>query len=92
MFPKKRKHKRDMITGTCRVESPQGMWSCEGRVINISEGGMGIDIERVPGFNEEILVYMRDAGGRELSKRGVVAWFINKTPPEEGAMLGVKFT
>ena len=91
MFSKHRKHKREVIARDCAVESYLEKRPIHGTVTNISEGGAGLDLEKVPRPDEEIIVHMRDMDGREIARKGVVIWFIQKTPPEKGAVVGVKF-
>lgn len=91
MFQKRRKHKRESVIKACRVESSSGKWSCDGRVLNVSEGGIGLDIEMVTYPKDQVVVYMTGDDGKELIRTGLVAWFISKTPPEEGATIGLKF-
>jgi len=53
---------------------------------------VGLDIDEIPDTKDEIVLYMTDEKGREMKKKAVIVWFIRKTPPEIGAMVGVKFT
>ncbi len=70
---------------------PLGEWSSNGSVINISEGGAGVELERLPTTKDEVILYMTDTDGKEIEKRARVAWFINKTPPDPGATVGLNF-
>ena len=86
----RRKHKREKIS-ECFVECSSGRWNCNGQTLDISEGGMRVEMEEVPDMNEEIELFMRCESGRQLNKRAVVVWFIKKVPPEVGSLVGLKF-
>jgi len=92
MIFNRRKATRETISRECRVDCPKGNWSCSGKVLNMSQGGVGLDIDEIPDTKDEIVLYMTDEKGREMKKKAVIVWFIRKTPPEIGAMVGVKFT
>ena len=87
----KRKQNRETVSGECRVVCPSGDWSSDGRVINISEGGAGVELEQLPTTKDEVILYMTDKAGKEIVKNARVAWFINKTPPDPGATVGLNF-
>ncbi len=46
------------------------------RVIDISEGGLKIDIEAPLEMNQEIELLMEDDGGRPVNRRAAVVWFV----------------
>ena len=87
----KRKQKRETVSKECRVVCPSGDWSSNGVVVNISEGGAGVELEQLPTTKDEVILYMTDKGGKEIIKNAKVAWFINKTPPDPGATVGLNF-
>ena len=91
MFGKRRTQARETVTRECRVECPSSQWSCRGTITNISEGGAGIVLDETPPTRGEIVVSMADTGGRTLNRKGKVMWFIDRTPPETGTTIGVKF-
>ncbi|MBN2124444.1 MAG: PilZ domain-containing protein [Deltaproteobacteria bacterium] len=91
MFGKRRSHAREAVTRDCTIECPSSQWSCRGMITNISEGGAGLVLEETPPTRNEIVLSMLDERGRELTRKGRVMWFINRTPPEEGATIGLKF-
>ena len=70
---------------------PLGKWSSNGTVLNISEGGAGVELEQLPTTKDEVILFMTVKGGREITKNARVAWFINKTPPDPGATVGLNF-
>lgn len=90
MFFSRRKHEREKVTD-CTFECSSEDWSCNGYVVNLSDGGMKVDLEDVPVMNREIEIFMACESGKKLNKRAVVAWFIEKTKPETGAVAGLKF-
>ena len=76
----KRKQKRETVSKECRVVCHSGGWSSNGVVVNISEGGAGVELEQLPTTKDEVILYMTDKkGGKEIIKKARVAWFINKT-------------
>jgi hypothetical protein len=87
----KRKQKRESVVKECRVVCPLGNWSSDGAVVNISEGGAGVELEKLPTTKDEVILYMTDIAGKEIIKNARVAWFINKTPPDPGATVGLNF-
>ena len=87
----KRKQKRESVAKECRVVCPLGKWSSDGMVLNISEVGAGVELEQLPTNKDEVILYMTDKTGQEIVKNARVAWFINKTPPDPGATVGLNF-
>jgi len=49
------------------------------RVIDISEGGLKIDIEEPLKMNQEIELVMEDDGGGSVVRKAVVVWFVWET-------------
>lgn len=49
------------------------------RVIDISEGGLKIDIEEPLKMNQEIELVIEDDGGRSVVRKAVVVWFVWET-------------
>jgi hypothetical protein len=74
----------------CSVECPSEQWSCSGRVRDVSDGGMGVQVLAEPGMKEEINLYMLDEEGQELVRRGVVAWSRKQAFPRVGAVVGLR--
>jgi hypothetical protein len=90
MFFNRRKHERALVkdyTVTC--DSRSGSYA--GQVMDISEGGMRVEMERVPAMHEKIILHMTDDNGLESTRKAVVVWFIVKTPPDVGAIVGIQF-
>ena len=48
------------------------------KVIDISEGGLKIDIEEPLMMNQEIELSMEDDGGKSVNRKAVVVWFVWK--------------
>jgi len=90
MFLNRRKHERIAVK-ECIVEGYSMRWTCNGQVMDISDGGMRIDLDGVPEMHEEVQLYMTCVNGRELTRKAIVVWFIKKIPPEVGAMVGLQF-
>jgi hypothetical protein len=90
MFFNRRKHEREVVKD-CEVDFMTNRWNCRGQVLDISDGGMRVDIDMVPEMHEEVQVSATLQGGRKLNKRAVVVWFLKKIPPETGAMVGLKY-
>ncbi|MFH1487878.1 MAG: PilZ domain-containing protein [Pseudomonadota bacterium] len=91
MFFKNRKHSRESVSGECRVESVSGNWAGKGRVLNISDSGMGLELDEELQTREKLTLYMTGDSGEEMQKKAVIAWYINKIPPDKGTTLGLKF-
>lgn len=91
MFSDKRKHKRKNVLKYCAVECPSGKWSCKGKVRDISQGGMGVEILKIPDIKDKITLYMLGEDGGELIKKGIVAWFKRIPSPRVGSMMGLQF-
>ena len=90
MIFNRRKHERIPVVD-CMVQCSFGKRACTGQVLNLSEGGMRVDMEEVPAMHAEVSLSMTCENGRELNRKAVVVWFIKKVPPEVGAMVGLKF-
>ena len=90
MFFNRRKHERSTVEGQV-VTCTSGRGSSAGRVMDVSEGGMRVDMDRVPAMHEEIQVHMTRDDGHESTRKAVVIWFIEKTPPGGGAIAGLQF-
>jgi len=87
----KRKQKRETVSRECRLVCPLGKWSTTGTVINISEGGVGLEVQQLPTTKDEVILFITDENGKEISKKAIVAWFIHKIPPDPGATVGLNF-
>lgn len=90
MIFNRRKHERIPVVD-CTVRCSSGNWACTGQVVNLSEGGMRVDMEEVPAMHAELDLSMTCESGRRLNRKAVVVWFIKKVPPEVGAMVGLQF-
>ena len=86
MFRRRRKHEREKVTD-CHVNCLSSKWSCESEALDISEGGMRLDMEEVPAIGDEIELHMTCESGRALNRKAVVVWFIKKSPPQIGSMV-----
>jgi len=91
MFFKNRKHPREAVSRECRVEGLSGTWAGKGKVLNISENGMGLELDEELQSKEKLRLYMTDESGEEMEKKAVIVWYINKIPPDKGTTLGLKF-
>ncbi|MFH1489239.1 MAG: PilZ domain-containing protein [Pseudomonadota bacterium] len=90
MIFKRRKFERETVTD-CTVEFVTSRWKSYGEVLDISEAGMRVYIDRTPEMHEAVQLNMTCGSGRSLNKKAIVIWFIKKVPPEVGAMVGMKF-
>ena len=66
-------------------------WSGNAKVLDISEGGMRIDIEESADLYEEVTLDMIFEDGGQLSRSANIIWYVEKTAPQKGAILGLKF-
>ena len=91
----KRKHFRDSVDHFCTLSKPSGKWSMICKVTNLSEVGIGIDIEgdveALPVLNSEVIIQLEDNELGNIGKRAVVIWTILRPPPETGAKMGLEF-
>ncbi len=87
----RRKQERRIFINSCSAECPTQKWSCSGKTKDISEGGMCLDILKVPQKKDQLNVFMLDIKGRELIKKGLVSWLKENSYPEIGATLGLQF-
>lgn len=90
MIFNRRTHEREVVTDCAIVFSTAG-WKSYGYVQDISEGGMKVDIEEVPNMHEEVTISMTCDTGKKLDRKAMVIWLIKKTPPEVGALVGLKY-
>ena len=90
MIFNRRKNKRKIVKGAT-VECDSKHFSCDGKVLNISDGGIALDIAGVPTGHEEFDLKIRYKNGKKLKKKAVVVWFIRKNAPDVGATVGMKF-
>ena len=91
----RRKHIRDNADNFCTLSKPSGRWSIICRVTNLSEVGVGIDIEEdveaLPILNSEVIIQFEDNELGNIGKRAVVIWTVLRPPPETGAKMGLEF-
>jgi len=90
MIFNRRKHKRKNIE-SAKVECDSKHLSCEGKILNISDVGVALDIAGVPTGHEEFNLTIRYKNGKKLKQKAVVVWFIRKNAPDVGATVGMKF-
>ena len=90
MIFNRRKHKRKKIEGAT-VECESKHLSCVGTVLNVSDGGIALDIAGVPAGHEEFDLKITCKNGKKLKQKAVVIWFIRKNAPDVGATVGMKF-
>lgn len=87
----KRKFEREIVKD-CVVDCSSSGWTCSGQTVDLSEGGMRLEMEIIPNIHEKVELYMNCESGRQLNKKAIVVWFIKKERPEEGAIVGLKFS
>lgn len=87
----RRKQQRETVSTECKVVCPVGKWSTNGTILNISEGGVGLELEQLPTTKDEVILFMTDEKGKEITRKANIAWFIYKTPPDSGATVGLNF-
>ncbi len=87
----RRKHERKIFINTCSIECTTQKWSCSGKTKDISEGGMCVDILKVPKKKDQINVFLLDIKKHEFIKKGLVSWCKEHSYPEVGATLGLQF-
>jgi hypothetical protein len=59
--------------------------------MDISEGGMGLEMLKVPKVKDEMMLYMIEERERPSIRKAVVAWVKERTPPEVRALVGLQF-
>lgn len=91
MIFNRRKHPRKVSEKFCTVSALSGRWTCIGKLVNISESGIQIDIDEEPAVKSELLVQLEENEG-ELIKKAIVIWMIKKPSPEKGVTVGLEFT
>lgn len=91
MFVNRRKYEREPVAQYCSVECSSEGWCCGGKIKDISEGGMRIEMLKVPGVRAEMVLYRIDEGERQSVRKAVVAWVRERTAPEVRAMVGLQF-
>lgn len=89
---KQRKYKREKLEN-CEARLSTAEWSGIAQVIDISEGGMKIDIQETPyiKMHEEARLNVTLTSGQKLDKQAVVVWYMEKMTPETGSIIGLKF-
>ncbi|MFC1821385.1 PilZ domain-containing protein [Thermodesulfobacteriota bacterium] len=82
----KRKNAKDAT-----VECESRHLSCVGKILNISDGGIALDIAGVPTGHEEFDLTIKFKNGKKLKQKAVVVWFIRKNAPDIGATVGMRY-
>ena len=90
MISQRREQIREPISD-CEVHVSSWQWTKKAKVLDISEGGMKIDIEESADLYEEVTLNMICEDGRKLSRDAIVIWLIDKVTPQKGAFIGLKF-
>ena len=91
MSGERRKHRREQLSRYCSVECPSEQWSCSGRIRDVSDGGMRLQVLAEPRMADAVNLYMLDDEGQELVRQGVVAWSRKQAFPRVGAVVGLRF-
>ncbi|MBN1106972.1 MAG: PilZ domain-containing protein [Deltaproteobacteria bacterium] len=92
MSADRRKHERKPVEPLyCSVESLSGGWCCGGKIKDMSEGGMGLEMLKVPTLRDEMVLYMIEEGGTQSVKKAFVAWARQKAPPGVSTLVGLQF-
>jgi c-di-GMP-binding flagellar brake protein YcgR len=91
MSANRRKHEREPVLRYCAIECSLQRWSCRGKIRDISDGGIGVEVLKAPDIRDEIKLYMFDEKGRQLVKDAVVAWCSKNAAPGLGSMVGLQF-
>ena len=95
MFINRRKYERNAVERYCTLSLASGRGSFMCRVTNISESGMGVDMEEnikdLPELNSEVVVQMDDEEFGSSTKKAVVIWLIEKGSHKPGATAGLEF-
>jgi hypothetical protein len=87
----RRKYKRRKSLRPCSVECLRRKWSCSGYVLNISKGGVGLDVLKACRVADELSFSMVDRRGKEFSRKGVVVWARKRPFPDSGSLVGLRF-
>jgi hypothetical protein len=87
----RRTHEREAVAQYCSVECSAEGWSCGGKIKDISEGGMGLEMLKVPKVRDEMMLYMIEERERPSIKKAVVAWVRERTSPDVRALVGLQF-
>ena len=90
MIFNRRNNKRKNVKGAT-VECESKHLSCFGKILNISNSGIAIDIAGVPTGHEEFDLTIKYKNGKKLKQKAVVVWFIRKIAPDVGATVGMKY-
>jgi hypothetical protein len=90
MIFNRRKNKRKQLKGAA-VECESKHLSCVGKVLNISDRGIALDIAGVPTGHEEFDLKIKYKNGKKLKQKAVVVWFIRKNAPDVGATVGMRY-
>ncbi len=90
MFFRRRKFERIKLED-CVVDCHCLGMNYQAKVVDLSEGGMKIDIEETFNIHQEMDLVMTCEEGRELKRKAIVVWFLEKIYPEKGAFVGLKF-
>ena len=90
MIFQRRKQKRKLIKDS-EVKLSTWKWSRNATVLDISGDGMRIDIEETTDLYGEVALDMLCEDGSQLSMSANIIWFVEKTAPQKGAILGLKF-
>lgn len=66
-------------------------FSCTAGVINLSDGGVKIETEKVPPKFERLRIIISSDNRQKAYKEGIVVWFVDKDAPDFGFFVGIKF-
>ena len=90
MFFRRRKFERIKLEN-CVVDCYCLGMKYQAKVVDLSDGGMKLDIEESFNIHQEMELVMTCEDGSELKRRAAVVWFLEKIYPETGAFVGLKF-
>ena len=91
MIFNRRRHSRKKIEKFCTVSSPSGDWTCIGKMLNVSELGIQIELDERPEVKSELMVHVDEGNECESIKKAIVIWMIKKPSPEVGSTVGLEF-
>ncbi|MEW6667435.1 MAG: PilZ domain-containing protein [Thermodesulfobacteriota bacterium] len=91
MLTDRRRHQREPVEQYCSIECSSEGWFCGGKIRDISEGGMRVDMLKVPDVKSELLLYTIESEQRQSVRKAIVAWVMVRAAPWVGASAGLQF-
>lgn len=87
----RRKHERSKQVRACSIKSLTGQWACNGYILDLSQGGAGLDVLKECPIKESVTVYLLNEDGKEFNRTGTVVWSKKREFPNVGSLIGLQF-